>query len=263
VPVFLPPKTAFGWKTCKVINEKPKLCDWYADNPSKRGKLWDPVIADGTKVELIVPQMIALPLRAAKLYFELNGAVMPHELLQAVEDHLASPETTLGNGNDWGLVQKWLIVAAQKDGATPTSKSWLAFTSNALLSNEDLIHRWINDCMDATLGRRPDASAGGGVFGMYGTNMASVQNLSGVIATKVGRGLGVAMQQANKAAGSTTSGSTGASEEAKPYTQDQLATLLGFHGAMNVQHLKKVWHLFKASKVASGYQGQNAAVGGR
>ena len=77
---------------------------------------------------------------------------MPHELLQAVEDHLASPDTTLGNGNDWGLVQKWLIVAAEKDGATP-SKSWLAFTSNALLSNEDLIYHWIADRMDSTLGR--------------------------------------------------------------------------------------------------------------
>jgi hypothetical protein len=77
------------------------------------------------------------------------------------------------------------------------------------------------------------------------TNMAAVQNLSGVIATEVGRGLGAAMQQASKA---TSSGTTGAAEDAKPYTQDQVATLLGFHGAMNVKYLKKAWRLFKAAK---------------
>ena len=67
------------------------------------------------------------------------------------------------------------------------------------------------------------------------SNIAAVQNLSGVIATEVGRGLGAAMQQASKA---TSFGTTGAAEDAKPYTQDQIATLLGFHGAMNVKYLK-------------------------
>ena len=68
-----------------------------------------------------------------------------------MEEHIGSPDTTL-DGTEWGLIQKWLIVAAQKDGATPTSKSWIAFASSALLSNEELIHRWISDRMDSTLG---------------------------------------------------------------------------------------------------------------
>jgi hypothetical protein len=60
--------------------------------------------------------MIALPLRAASLYHQFNGPVMPHEFLNAIEHHLASPETSLDNGDDWGLVKKWMLVAAQKDG---------------------------------------------------------------------------------------------------------------------------------------------------
>jgi hypothetical protein len=40
---------------------------------------------------------------------------MPHELLSALENFLVSPETSLDNGDDWGLVQRWLIVAAQRD----------------------------------------------------------------------------------------------------------------------------------------------------
>ena len=49
-------------------------------------------------------------------------------------------------------------------------------------------------------------------------------------------------------AGPAQSGGAGASEIAKPYTQDQIATLLGFHGAWNVRYLMKVWCLFKVSK---------------
>ncbi len=84
--------------------------------------------------------MIALPLRAATLYHNQKGAVMPHELLQAMEDHLASPETAFDNRNDWGLVQKRLLITTQKDGGNPTSKSFIAFNTSALLSDEEIIH---------------------------------------------------------------------------------------------------------------------------
>jgi hypothetical protein len=48
---------------------------------------------------------------------------MSHELLNAIKQHLASPDTSLDNRDDWGLVQKWLLVAAQKDGSGGTSQS--------------------------------------------------------------------------------------------------------------------------------------------
>ena len=46
--------------------------------------------------------------------------------------------------------------------------------------------------------------------------MAVVQNMSGIIATEVGRGLGVAMQNA-AISGKQQAGSTIGSEEATPY----------------------------------------------
>jgi hypothetical protein len=55
---------------------------------------------------------------------------MPHKLLAALETHLGSPNTALGNGNNWGMVQRWLLVAAQKDGGNgdqTRSKSFIAF----------------------------------------------------------------------------------------------------------------------------------------
>jgi hypothetical protein len=61
--------------------------------------------------------------------------------------------------------------------------------------------------------------------------MAVVQNMLGIIATEVGRGLGVAMQNAAISSGEKQAGGTTGSEEANPYNQDQVATLLGFHGA--------------------------------
>ena len=77
--------------------------------------------------------------------------------------------------------------------------------------------------------------------------MAIIQNMSGIIATEVGKGLGFSMQNATKAS-TAQLGNSGANNETKPYTQDQVATLLGFHGAMNVSYLTKVWQLFKTSK---------------
>jgi hypothetical protein len=77
--------------------------------------------------------------------------------------------------------------------------------------------------------------------------MAVVQNMSGIITTEVGHGLGVAMQ--NEAiSGKQQAGGAIGSEEAKPYNQDQVATLLGFHGGKNVKYLMEMWRLFKTTK---------------
>jgi hypothetical protein len=86
---------------------------------------------------------------------------MPHKLLNAIENHLSSQDTELDNGDEWGLVKKWLLVASQKDGGggNPTkSKSHIAFNTDPLITNDDLIDRWISDRIDATLGPRPDVS---------------------------------------------------------------------------------------------------------
>ena len=124
------------------------------------------------------------------------------------------------------MVQKWLIVASQKDGGRgdPTkSKSHVAFRTDTLLSNDNLIHRWIADTLDSTLGRRPEPTST--TVGIQG-NMAVVQNMSGIIATKVGHDLGVAMQNA-AISGKQQAGSTIGSEEARlvAFKQVPLPTL--------------------------------------
>ena len=58
-------------------------------------------------------------------------------------------------------------------------------------------------------------------------NMDVVQNMSGIIASEVGKDLGVAMQNASKAGGPANLPGNGASDDAKPYTQDQIATSSG------------------------------------
>ena len=120
VLIILPPQSAFEWKKCSVIEDKETLITWYDDNPDKYGNLCEPTMTDRTRGELHVPRLIALLLRAASLYHQFKGPVMPHKLLNAIELHLASPDTALDNGDDWGLVQKWLIVASQEDGGRGT-----------------------------------------------------------------------------------------------------------------------------------------------
>jgi len=123
-------------------------------------------------------------------------------------------------------------------GGTP------AFLTDALLSNDDLIHCWIADKLDSTLGSRPELTST--TVEIQG-NMAVVQNMPGIIAMEVGHGLGVAMQNV-AISGKQQAGGTIGSKEAKPYTQDQVATLLGFHRAKKLKFLMKMWRLFKTTK---------------
>ncbi len=101
------------------------------------------------------------------------------------------------------------------------------------MSNSKLIYRWMRERLNATLGRCPEnASTKVGIEG----NMAMVQNMLSIIATEVGHGVGAAMQIAVKA-GPTQAEGKRAGKDAKLYTQDQITTLLGFHGVMNIWYL--------------------------
>jgi hypothetical protein len=114
---------------------------------------------------------------------------MPHELLAAIKRHLASNETTLDNGDDWGLVQQWLLVASQRDdgGGDPAKrKPFLSLRADPLLSNDPLIICWTTNRIDTSFGRRPDFMSPSTTVGIQG-NMAGVQNMSGIIASEVGK----------------------------------------------------------------------------
>ncbi len=96
VPIVLPPQSTFKWKKCSVIDDKEKLISWYTDNPSEYGNLWEPTIVDGTRVEVHIPRMIALPLRAASLYHHFKGAVLSNSIWQ-----LQIPTLTMGTTGGW------------------------------------------------------------------------------------------------------------------------------------------------------------------
>jgi hypothetical protein len=105
------------------------------------------------------------------------GAVMPQELLEALESHLGGSDTSLGNREDWGLVQKLLLVALQMDGGNgnPTRfKLHMAFHTDPIFSNDNPIHRWISKRLDATLGRLPNPNSTSMIIGIKG-DMAVVQ----------------------------------------------------------------------------------------
>jgi hypothetical protein len=125
---------------------------------------------------------------------------MLHELLAALKVHLASPDIALCNGNNWGLVQWWPLVATQKDGGNGNqtrSKLFIAFKTGTILTHNDLIHCWISDCLDATLGRHPDPTSASTTVGIQG-NMAVVHNMPGIKVMEVHQGLGVVMQNVNR-----------------------------------------------------------------
>ena len=108
------------------------------------------------------------------------------------------PSTT-GTSGDWSNNGCWWRCKGTDGGGDPTKRqAHITFTTGSLLSNDALIHQWTNDRLDATLGRHTNLNRSGTTVGIQG-NMAIVQNMSGIIATEVGKGLGFAMQNATKA----------------------------------------------------------------
>ena len=75
----------------KMHGHRSKLAKWYANNCTEYGNLWDPTMQDGARTEMLDLRMIALPLWAAKLHHNFNGAVMPHELLAALKTPTGKP----------------------------------------------------------------------------------------------------------------------------------------------------------------------------
>ena len=49
----------------------------------------------------------------------------------------------------------------------------------------------------------------------------------------------------------TQASNAGSSDNAKPYTQDHMVTLLGFHGVSSVRWIMDIWRLAKATKVVN------------
>ena len=82
IPIIMPPKCAFEWRWCNIINDKPTLAMWYADDSSEYGLLWAPTANNGAKVNVKVPWMFALPLQAAQMYHTFKQPVMSHKLPQ-------------------------------------------------------------------------------------------------------------------------------------------------------------------------------------
>ena len=62
VPVNLPPLAVFAWKKCLAVNDWSKPAEWYAGICAEYGNLWNPTPQNGSRTELLVPRMIALPL---------------------------------------------------------------------------------------------------------------------------------------------------------------------------------------------------------
>jgi hypothetical protein len=80
--------------------------------------------------------------------------------------------------------------------------------------------------------------------------MQAMTNMSGIIAAEVGKGVGRAMQSVARSS-PTQASSLGSGNDAKAYTQDQIATLLGFHGAKTVRWLQPLWRIVKLTKAVN------------
>ena len=134
VPVVLPPLAAFAWKKCLAVKDWSKLAEWYTDNHTEYGNLWDPTPQDGPRTKLLVPRMIALPPWAAKLYHNFNGAVMPMNYWPPLNSTWqARPQPlAMGMSGDWFNDGCWWRCRGTTAGETPQKGSHTSRSIQAL-----------------------------------------------------------------------------------------------------------------------------------
>ena len=96
-----------------------------------------------------VPHMLAIPLIAVKLFELHKKGKMPHECLDILISHL---EVNKESGNEWHLIQDWLITAAYCDAKKRKKSSVISIEIEGVTCDDDKVREWSKNRLDETIG---------------------------------------------------------------------------------------------------------------
>ena len=124
-----------AWTTYKVNDDEKPMLEHYKDN-EHYGQLYQEA---GGRTAKHVPNMLAIPLIAVKL-FELHiKGKMPHECLDVLISHL---EVNNESGNEWRLIRDWLITAAYCDAKKCKKSSIVSIEIEGVTCDNDEVREW-------------------------------------------------------------------------------------------------------------------------
>ncbi len=133
-PIILPQEKPWKWKTQRCSTNPTAFEDYYKYNTTRRGKLWSPDLSEDDK-EIQVPHLLSIPLILFSTIRAEGRPLIPHDIYALVVTLTSEAEDASTAGQDWSLVSKWCLMAAQKE--TTNGNSLVALAVNAVMEGDD------------------------------------------------------------------------------------------------------------------------------
>jgi hypothetical protein len=147
--VLIPTNAWMAWANHKVGGNTKAMTDHYSDK-ANYGKLYQ---KPGGRVKKRVPNILAIPLSAVRLFELHNWGKMPHECLEILINHINDP-TMVDDKDEWDLVRDWLITATYSNIKKKKDTSVLGININPVTCDNKEVREWISQRIDKTIGAR-------------------------------------------------------------------------------------------------------------
>jgi hypothetical protein len=179
---------------------------------------------------------------------------MPHELHKAITSYINhSGKMELGNNNSWRLVLDWLLCTSQ---AKRDRASILALPVEPVcIADDDEFYGWMVQRLDTTMGSSSANVASAGELPGLAYPPAHMQHPTaedmGVI---ISRSIVAAVQTLTPTTiGAMAAGAANDNKGSKStFSEDNVATLMGFVHVTFTHKLPPFWHCIQASKKSRG-----------
>ena len=241
-PILLPQRKTWEWVKETVSSDGPAMFKFYDDDPSRAGTLWKGEGGDGAKEEVHAPRLLSIPLWLLDRIRQEGRALMPHEILRIVTNHVGEVNTT-AYADAWSTVASWCLLAGQ---VSTTGESLVSFSIEAITEVEDeYLGKWLEQRLDTTLGPRPQGGAplsgtqkGGSSGSMPQENFAA----------DIGKGVALGLKALGGPIATVHQGATKEGEEKNRYTDDNIAAIMGFSHVTRGDMVQPIWTTLNNAK---------------
>ena len=247
-PVVLPQQSTWKWETKTTSSDAAALEAHYAADPTRRGKLWAPDQADSDAwTAIMAPRLLAAPLVLFRAIREERRPLMPHEVRGLVMSIVEDADNSDTACDEWQLVLSCCLLAAKQDA---NGNSYLGVPVDAVTEgDDDYFETWIDQRLDSVFGPRPNIGSAG-TTGPRGNTLPQTPTaqVSALMATEVGKGVALGLRAMGHLQRDSSQQGGGYDSEAKGYTKDDIAAVMGFARTYRGSDLPDIWALFNATK---------------
>jgi hypothetical protein len=135
------------WMTHKVRTDLKTMTEHYKDRRNY-GELYQEA---GAKTIEPVPNILAIPLSAVRLFNLQKKRKMPHECLDLLMRKINDPDI-VDDKDTWNLVQDWLITATYSNGKKKKKSSVVGIDMEGVTCDNNEVHQWIGQRLDEMMG---------------------------------------------------------------------------------------------------------------